>query len=184
MTFSPLSSPSCARGYSYSTPFGVVDLRHLVPRAAHEAIHVQPHSGLRPIRRFNAVGRGIQIGGTAGANISSHLKNFKFQNGDIDLDFSPNLKVGLNGGLIVQLPINKSLRLHAEPSVARIGARYDDRFTLRGFEFQSDSKVDLLYVQLPLLIQLSTVPPERTVFGRQRAETTYHVTGGLRWLPA
>jgi len=126
-----------------------------------------------------AFGQGVQIGVSAGANVSSHLKNFQFQDGDINLDFSPGTKLGLNGGLILRVPINESLRFHAEPSIARIGARYDDSFELRGFNFQSDSKTDLLYIQLPLLLQLSTTPPERTVYGRQRAQTTYHLTGGF-----
>ena len=30
----------------YSTPFGVVPFRRFLPRAAHGAIHFQPHSGL------------------------------------------------------------------------------------------------------------------------------------------
>jgi len=127
----------------------------------------------------NVIGQNIQVGITAGANVSSHLKNFLFEDGDIDLDFNPNTKFGLNGGLILRVPINESLRFHAEPTVAMIGAKYDDSFVLRGFDFQTDSKVDLLYIQLPLLVQLSTVPPERTVYGRQRAETTYHLTGGF-----
>ena len=127
----------------------------------------------------NAIGQGVQIGVSAGANVSSHLKNFLFEDGDINLDFNPNPKFGINGGLIVRVPINESLRFHAEPSIAMIGAKYDDSFELRGFNFQTDSKVDLLYLQLPLLVQLSTVPPERTVYGRQRAETTYHLTGGF-----
>ncbi|MDZ7758402.1 outer membrane beta-barrel protein [Rhodohalobacter sp.] len=126
-----------------------------------------------------AFGQGVQIGISAGANVSSHLKNFQFQEGDINLDFNPGTKMGLNGGLILRVPINKSLRFQAEPSIARIGAKYDDSFELRGFNFQSDSKTDLLYIQLPLLLQLSTTPPERTVYGRQRAETTYHLTGGF-----
>lgn len=126
-----------------------------------------------------AYGQGVQIGVSAGANVSSHLNNFQFEEGDINLDFNPSTKMGFNGGLILRVPINESLRFQAEPSAARIGARYDDSFELRGFNFQSDSKVDLLYLQLPLLLQLSTVPPERTVYGRQRAETTYHLTGGF-----
>ena len=125
------------------------------------------------------IGQGVQVGATAGVNVSSHLKNFLFEEGDINLDFNPSTKLGFNGGLMVRVPINESFRFQAEPSIAMIGARYDDSFVLRGFDFQSDSKTDLLYLQLPVLIQLSTTPPERTVYGRQRAETTYHLTGGF-----
>ena len=126
-----------------------------------------------------AVGQGVQIGVSAGANVSSHFKNFIFEDGDINLNFDSNPKFGLNGGFILRIPFNESVRFHAEPSIANIGAKYDDSFVLRGFDFQTDSKVDLLYIQLPLLLQISTVPPERTVYGRQRSETTYHLTGGF-----
>lgn len=126
-----------------------------------------------------AIGQGVQIGVTAGSNLTSHLNNFIFEDGDINLDFNTNYKFGLKGGFIVRVPINQSFRFHAEPSIVNIGAKYDDSFVLRGFDFQTDSKVDLIYLQLPLLIQISTVPPERTVYGRQRAETTYHLTGGF-----
>ncbi len=127
----------------------------------------------------NAKGQSVQIGLHAGSNVSSHLKNFKFVDGDIDLDFSPNPKFGFSAGYIVRLPVSNAVRFHLEPTITRIGANYDDSFELRGFDFETDSQVDLLYIQLPLLFQLSTVPPERTVYGRQQRETTFHLTGGF-----
>jgi hypothetical protein len=121
----------------------------------------------------------VEFGVSAGLNVSTHLKNFLFEDGDIDLNFSPEASMGFNGGLIVRAPITESIRFQAEPSVIMLGAKYNDNFELRGFDFQSDSKTNLLYLQLPLLVQVSTTPPERTVYGRQRAETTYHLTGGV-----
>jgi len=121
----------------------------------------------------------IGLGVTAGINSSSHLENFRFISGDIDLDFSPGFTTGFNAGLIYRQGLSRRFRLQAEPSIALLGARYDDSFVLRGFDFESDSKTQLLYLQLPLLLQLSTTPPERTIFGRQRNETTYHLTGGI-----
>ena len=92
----------------------------------------------------NAVGQGVQIGVSAGANVSSHLKNFIFEDGDINLNFDSNPKFGFNGGFILRFPINESFRFHAEPSIANIGAKYDDSFVLHGFDFQTNSKVHLL----------------------------------------
>ena len=121
----------------------------------------------------------LGLGVTAGFNTSSHLENFRFVSGDINLDFSPGISTGFNAGLMIRQKITPKFRFQAEPSIAMLGASYDDSFVLRGFDFETNSKTKLLYVQLPLLIQFTTVPPERTVFGRQRSETTYHVTGGI-----
>jgi len=121
----------------------------------------------------------IKIGITAGVNASSHLNNFLYEEGDINLDFNPSPSIGYNGGLMVRANLSEKWRVQLEPSAAMLGANYDDSFELRGFNFQSDSKTKLLYLHLPLLVQLSTTPPERTVYGRQRAETTYHLTGGV-----
>jgi hypothetical protein len=121
----------------------------------------------------------LGIGITGGMNVTSHLNNFRFVSGDIDLDFTPGMTTGFTGGLIVRRPISEKLRFQAEPTISMMGAKYDDDFVLRGFDFETDSRTRLYYVQLPLLIQLTSVPPERTVFGRQRSETTYHLTGGI-----
>jgi len=126
----------------------------------------------------NLKAQNVGIGVTAGFNTSSHLNNFRFVADDINLDFTPNFNTGFNGGLIIRREINRGLRFQAEPSVIILGASYQENFTLRGFNIQSESKTDLIYGHLPLVIQLSTVPPERTVYGRQFPETTFHVSGG------
>ncbi len=126
-----------------------------------------------------AMGQRAGVGITAGISTTSHLENFRFISGDIDLDFSPGFTTGFNAGLIYRQGLSRRFRLQIEPSIAMLGASYDDSFVLRGFDFESDSKTQLLYIQLPLLLQLSTTPPERTIFGRQRNETTYHLTGGI-----
>lgn len=121
----------------------------------------------------------LGIGVKAGYNVTSHLNNFRFISGDIDLDFTPGVASGFTGGLIVRRPITKKFRFQAEPTFSIMGAKYDDDFVLRGFNFESDSRTKLYYVQLPLLIQFTSTPPERVVFGRERAETTFHLTGGV-----
>ncbi len=119
------------------------------------------------------------IGFSGGMNVSSHLNNFRFAGDDFELDFAPEAKVGFQGGFIYRAPLTQHLRFQAEPSAILLGATYDDTFTLRGFDFQSVSETQLLYVQLPLLMQLTTVPSEEIVFGRPRARTTFHMTGGV-----
>lgn len=121
----------------------------------------------------------LGIGITGGINVTSHVKNFRFASDDIYLDLSPNFTQGYTGGVILRRKLSKRYRFQAEPSIAQFGATYDESFELRGFNFQTDSRTELLYFQLPLLIQISTVTPERTIYGRQPAETTFHFSGGI-----
>jgi hypothetical protein len=134
---------------------------------------------LLSIATTEAKSQNLGIGITGGVNTSTHLHNFRFEIDDISLDLSPGLSSGYNAGIIIRQGIHRNLRFQAEPGIAFLGAKYDDSFTLRGFNFQTDSETDLLYVQLPLLLQLTTAPSETTIYGRQWAETTYHFTGGI-----
>lgn len=124
-------------------------------------------------------GQSTGFGVFGGINASTHLNSFRFVSGDIDLDFDPKLSLGYQGGLVFRSSISPSLRFQAEPSLAWLGARYGEPFMFRGFELETDSKMDLMYFQLPLLVQLTTQPNQRPVYGRQEASTTYHLTGGL-----
>lgn len=119
------------------------------------------------------------FGITASIGSSTHLKNFRFVSGDIDLDFTPNFTTSFNAGFIFRQKLTERLRFQAEPSLARLGGSYSEGFELRGFNFQTESQTELLYVQLPLLLQITTVPPDVTVYGRHRPRTTYHITTGV-----
>lgn len=118
------------------------------------------------------------IGITGSIGASSHINNFRFVSGDIDLDFTPNFATSFNAGFIFRHKLSKHVRLQAEPNLSRFGASYSESFELRGFNFETESRTQLLYFQFPLLFQFTTVPPERTIYGRQPSETTYHFTGG------
>jgi len=119
------------------------------------------------------------IGLTGSIGASTHLNNFRFVSGDINLDFTPNFTTSFNVGFVLRRKLTDRLRLQAEPSLSRFGAKYNEAFELRGFNFQTDSQTELLYVQLPLLLQITTVPPRQTVYGRHRSETTFHLTTGV-----
>lgn len=121
----------------------------------------------------------VKIGFFGGADISSHMHHFMYQSGDINLNFNPKIAFGYQGGLIIRKGITPKLRIQAEPTFILLGARYNDNFMLRGFEFRTKSRTKLRYIQLPLLLQLSTKPRSKTVFGQPFAVTTYHLTGGV-----
>lgn len=124
-------------------------------------------------------GQSVEFGVTGGINISSHLKNFRYSNEDINLNMEPRITKGFQAGLLLRKNITSSFRLQTEPSLILLGAGYDEPFTFGEFEIHSESRTKLLYIQMPLLFQLSTVPSKENVFGRPFAKTTYHVTGGF-----
>ena len=121
----------------------------------------------------------LEFGITGGVNISTHLDNFRFSEADINLNLTPKTTIGYQAGLMARKNLKRYLKFQAEPSVILLGASYEETFTLRGFEVQTDSKTELLYFRLPLLLQLSTAPAQQVVYGRQKPTTTYHLTGGI-----
>ncbi|SMO41380.1 porin family protein [Fodinibius sediminis] len=128
---------------------------------------------------YPATAQSTNFGITGGMNISSHLNAFRYVNGDIRLNLDPKITTGYYGGMILRQNISKAFRLQMEPSLTLLGAKYEEPFMLRGSELQTDSRTKLLYIQLPLVLQLSTVPPQRVVYGRDTPKTTYHLTGGV-----
>lgn len=119
------------------------------------------------------------FGLTGGIGSSTHLSNFRFVSGDIDLDFTPNFTTSYHVGFIIRQKINERYRVQFEPTIARMGARYEEAFELRGFNFETQSETELLYARLPILLQISTVPPHETVYGRHRSRTTFHGIAGV-----
>lgn len=126
----------------------------------------------------NAEAQRLKIGLTGGANTNLLLHDFQFTSGEYNLDLSPNIAFGFNAGLIMRYELMQNLRIQAEPSLASYGTRYD-RHTPRGANFETDSKSRFLYAQLPVLLHLTTAPPQRTVYGRGWPVTSFHATGGL-----
>ncbi len=121
----------------------------------------------------------IDWGLTGGMSVSSHVHKFWYIEDDIRLRLKPDPAIGFNVGFITRTNISRILRLQAEPSLILLGANYNDTFTLRGTEFQTDSRTALTYIQFPLLLQLTTIPKEQTIYGRERARTTFHLSGGI-----
>lgn len=119
------------------------------------------------------------IGIKAGLDFSTQLNNFKFNSGDLTLNLSPTFTSGYQIGLIYRNRIAKNFRIQAEPSLLRIGARYNESFTFRNFEFQTDSETKLLYAHLPVVLELTTTPPDLEEFPKPWEETTYHLTLGI-----
>ncbi len=121
----------------------------------------------------------VDLGITGGINLSSHLQNFRYSNGNLNLDLNPQMSTGYQVGLFARKEIAPSLRLQIEPSLILLGAMYKESITLQEFDFRTNSRTELLYFQLPILVQLSKTPPLETVFGLQKSKTMFHLAGGI-----
>jgi len=119
------------------------------------------------------------IGLKAGANYSTQLNSFQFTTGDLQINLDPSFTLGYHLGLIYRQRIARNFRIQAEPTFLRIGARYDDSFTFRGFDFQTDSETRLSYIQLPLMLEWTTTPPDLEKVPIPWEVTTYHASIGL-----
>lgn len=132
------------------------------------------------IMPFNkAYGQDVGIGLKAGLDFSTQLNNFQFTSGDLELDLDPSFTTGYNLGLIYRNRLSPNFRIQAEPAFVQIGARYKNSFTFRGFEFGTDSETELSYLQLPILFEFTTTPPDLKEFPIPWEETTYHATVGF-----
>jgi len=127
----------------------------------------------------NLKAQSLDFGIIGGLNFSSHLNSFRFADRDISLDLEPQMSFSYQAGLILRKNISPTFRLHLEPTFIQLGATYNELFTLRGFELQTESQTRLSYIQLPLLVQLTTRTPQEVVYGRPQISTTYHMTGGV-----
>jgi len=123
----------------------------------------------------------VKVGITGGIDVSSHLNEFwiRDEKSGIPIGFKPKITTGYQAGIIVRKDFSALLRLQTEPSVTLLGARYEESFSIRNLDLQTKSRTKLLYLQLPLVLQLSTIPKSRTVYGIDFPTTTYHLTGGF-----
>jgi len=119
------------------------------------------------------------IGLKAGTNISTQLNNFQFTTGDLQINLDPSFTFGYHLGLIYRQRIARNFRIQAEPTFLNIGASYKDSFTFRGFDFQTDSETRLSYIQLPLMLEWTTTPPDLKEVPIPWEITTYHASIGL-----
>lgn len=124
-------------------------------------------------------GQPVEFGVIGGVNVSSHLNNFRYSVDDIDITLHPEVTMAYQAGLVIRKEMNSKIRWQAEPSFVLMGAQYEEAFTIRGFTMQTDSKTELAYIQLPVLLQFNTSQPPQIVYGLQNASTTLHLTGGI-----
>lgn len=118
-----------------------------------------------------------EFGITRGINISSHADKFVYKTEGPNVALTPKVTTNLHIGLIARKKLS-TLRLQFEPSITKLGARYDEPITLQGEEFQTKSETQLKYLQLPLQLQFPVTPTEENLFSLPLPDT-YYLTSGI-----
>jgi|GEM_PF-550941 len=116
------------------------------------------------------------FGFTAGMNISTHTDKYNYSG---DVAFTPDMAAGYQVGLLVRGRFSESLAIQLEPSIVKLGARYQETFLQQDLEYHTESWTRLVYLQLPLMAQYSIDPFVETLTRRSSPYTRYHLTGGL-----
>ena len=127
----------------------------------------------------NVKSQPVRFGVQAGTNISTHLNDFLNLENQVRLHKKSTVAVNYQVGVLLRKPLSPMARLQTEPTLARLGAYYEEASFIPGVNLSSNSRTELLYLQLPLVLQVTTNPHKETVFGLRRAKTTYHLTGGI-----
>jgi hypothetical protein len=120
----------------------------------------------------------LKFGLKAGFNISNHTDKFRNYEGN---QLTPESALGYQAGLLARAKLNQLLKASLEPSLMMLGANYNESVTLNGREFQTDTRSNLLYLHLPVLLHFYQEPKinSRTVYGNQLVQYSYHFTIGL-----
>lgn len=118
-----------------------------------------------------------EFGITRGINISSHADKFVYKTEGPNVALTPKVTTDLHIGLIARKKLS-TLRLQFEPSITKLGAKYDEPVTLQGEEFQTRSETQLKYLQLPLQLQFPVSPSEENLLSLSLPDT-YYLTSGI-----
>lgn len=116
----------------------------------------------------------IGVGVITGFTESNHNNNFVFITDGAEIDIEPSFRSNFHAGVVLRKILHKNFRIQAEPQFIQLGASYEDDFIYNNFSFNLIGETTLRYVQVPLLFQITTTPPDRREFPRPWPEFTYH----------
>lgn len=118
------------------------------------------------------------LGVTGGGTLSTHTRAFSLDDSALQMDLEPEFRSGYHYGIVLRRILSDHFRLQLEPRFASIGADYDGIITFAGNDLMIDATSEVHYIQLPVLLQLTTTPPDRAKFPRPWPEFTFHFSAG------
>jgi hypothetical protein len=119
------------------------------------------------------------FGVKTGLTVVTQTGNFIFNDGDINVDLDSGYMAGYTLGLLTRLTIDNNLRLLAEINYSRYGAAYDGSFVFQNQQIFTKSETGVRYVQVPVMVEWHTNPPDLGPYRYQRPYWSWTVKGGL-----
>ncbi len=112
---------------------------------------------------YTAVSQKLDLGLKGGVNFSSLNGIFLFQQEDVSLNLNPKNVTRYTFGGVLRYTITPHFSLQTEVLFTPRGAQFIEDIVVRGQPFRLTGDVNLSYIEVPLLLRLSTV---RTGRGR------------------
>lgn len=120
-----------------------------------------------------------RFGLKTGFSAVTQTGNFVFSEGNIDVDLSSGYMAGYTLGLFTRLTLDNNLRLIAELNYSRYGATYDGSFSFQNQQIFTKSETGIRYLQVPVMVEWHTNPPDLGPYRYQRPYWTWIAKGGL-----
>ena len=113
---------------------------------------------------FTAYSQKVDLGLKGGVNFSSLNGKFSFQQEDVSLNLNPKNVTRYTFGGVLRYTITPHFSLQTEVLFTPRGAQFIEDIVVRGQPFRLTGDVNLSYIEVPLLLRLSTVRTGRGQF--------------------
>ncbi len=121
----------------------------------------------------------FELGLKSGVNLSYfHGDQYSIIEEDVQLILDPETTVRFTGGIIARLNITSIFSIQTEILYSTKGARFQEDIVVRGQELSFDGGVTLGYIEIPLIMRLSTTRPDRGPLFYDRPGFTFNAYGG------
>jgi hypothetical protein len=119
------------------------------------------------------------FGAKTGFSVVTQTGNFIYSEGDINVDLSSGYMAGYTLGVFTRLTVDRNLRLITELNYSRYGAAYDGSFIFQNQQIFTKSTTGVRYLQVPVMLEWHTSPPDLGPFRYQRPYWSWLARGGL-----
>lgn len=113
---------------------------------------------------YTAYSQKLDIGLKGGMNFSTVEGVFTFQREDVALALGPKIVSRYTFGGVLRYNVTSYFSVQTEFLYTLRGAQIDEDIIVRGQPFRLSGIVDLSYIEVPLLLRVSTLRPDRGPF--------------------
>ena len=118
---------------------------------------------------------GVKIG----FSVVTQTGNFAYADGEVDLELESGFMAGYSFGVVSRLTLGSNWNLLTELNYSRFGASYDDSFQFQNQQIFAVGKTRINYIQVPVMVDWQTGPPDLGPYRYQRPYISWHARGGL-----